>query len=307
MTGGSTDLETTLDVAFECVGNPTGLKRSDLVHASTVRVERIVGSTTRPAIGTVRVSARQCLLVISRTGSLIGRTAPRQPVSVIPATSVALIPPGDYGLVAGRGDHTVDVIRVDMAPHPIVEHAVRGLLGTSGIAKTLHCRSIEGLVSGSVARFDRLMERGTRSHLELLSVVYELVALTSSAEMELTLATLPIDLPETIVDLTKRVKASSNSPWPLKLAADLAGYSPFHFSRVFKQLVGYGFHEYVDRRRTEVAVEQLIRSDVPVDAIASSCGFGTTQGLRESLKEYLGLVPSELRPPDLSEGNRNTP
>ena len=33
----------------------------------------------------------------------------------------------------------------------------------------------------------------------------------------------------------------------------------------------------------------------PVDLVASTCGFGTTQGLRESVKEYLGLVPSELR------------
>ena len=75
----------------------------------------------------------------------------------------------------------------------------------------------------------------------------------------------------------------------------MAGYSPFHFSRVFKNLVGYGFHEYVDRSRTECAVEMLCTTDSAVDVVASSCGFGTTQGLRESVKEYLGLVPSELR------------
>ena len=39
----------------------------------------------------------------------------------------------------------------------------------------------------------------------------------------------------------------------------------------------------------------LCTTDNAVDVVASSCGFGTTQGLRESVKEYLGLVPSELR------------
>ena len=75
----------------------------------------------------------------------------------------------------------------------------------------------------------------------------------------------------------------------------MAGYSPFHFSRVCKQLVGYGFHEYVDRCRTECAIDMLVSTDSAVDLVASTCGFGTTQGLRESVKEYLGLVPSELR------------
>jgi transcriptional regulator GlxA family with amidase domain len=51
----------------------------------------------------------------------------------------------------------------------------------------------------------------------------------------------------------------------------------------------------VDRCRTECAVELLCSSDSAVDLVASSCGFGTTQGLRESVKEYLGLVPSEIR------------
>jgi AraC-like DNA-binding protein len=91
------------------------------------------------------------------------------------------------------------------------------------------------------------------------------------------------------------VRENPALPWPLKDAADMAGYSPFHFSRVFKGLVGYGFHEYVDRCRTECAVELLVTTDMPVDLVASTCGFGTTQGLRESVKEYLGLVPSELR------------
>jgi transcriptional regulator GlxA family with amidase domain len=42
-------------------------------------------------------------------------------------------------------------------------------------------------------------------------------------------------------------------------------------------------------------VKLLATSERPVESVAQAAGFGTTQGLRESIKEYLGLVPSELR------------
>src|SRR5947209_15806892 len=35
-------------------------------------------------------------------------------------------------------------------------------------------------------------------------------------------------------------------------------YTTLFRSRVFKQLVGYGFHEYVDRCRTECAIDMLV-------------------------------------------------
>lgn len=129
----------------------------------------------------------------------------------------------------------------------------------------------------------------------VMSVLYEIIPKLILGRDELQLAPLPPDLPASIRKLAKEVCDKPQTAWPLKDAASAAGYSPFHFSRVFKSLVGYGFHEFVDRCRTEFAVGKLCESDLPVDVIASSCGFGTTQGLRESVKEYLGLVPSELR------------
>ncbi|MFY9233520.1 MAG: helix-turn-helix transcriptional regulator [Fimbriimonadaceae bacterium] len=145
-------------------------------------------------------------------------------------------------------------------------------------------------------RFEQVLD-GMPDLIEplVLSVLYEIVPKLTIGQDELQLAHLPPDLPASIGKLAKEVCGKPQTAWPLKEAAQAAGYSPFHFSRVFKSLVGYGFHEFVDRCRTEFAVEQLCDSDLPVDVIASSCGFGTTQGLRESVKEYLGLVPSELR------------
>lgn len=127
------------------------------------------------------------------------------------------------------------------------------------------------------------------------SVVYEMLPRLVRSRSRLGLAPVPSDLPTNIAQLVQQVRQRPDVGWPLKEAADLVGYSPFHFSRVYKSLIGYGFHEFVDRCRTEHAVDLLCTTDTPIDVVAAASGFGTTQALRESVKEYLGLVPSELR------------
>jgi transcriptional regulator GlxA family with amidase domain len=129
----------------------------------------------------------------------------------------------------------------------------------------------------------------------IFSVMYEMLPRLVRSRSRLGLAPVPADLPANISQLVQQVRQRPDVGWPLKEAADLVGYSPFHFSRVYKSLIGYGFHEFVDRCRTEHAVDMLCTSDTPIDVVAAASGFGTTQALRESVKEYLGLVPSELR------------
>jgi transcriptional regulator GlxA family with amidase domain len=149
---------------------------------------------------------------------------------------------------------------------------------------------------GLVDRIESAVEKlDESSELMLLSCCYEAVTHLMMMPDLVQLSSTPPSLPPSIQDLVDAVRKNPSNSWPLRDAADRAGYSPFHFSRVFKSLVGFGFHEYVDRCRTELAVSMLATSDRPVESVAQASGFGTTQGLRESIKEYLGLVPSELR------------
>lgn len=94
--------------------------------------------------------------------------------------------------------------------------------------------------------------------------------------------------------LIAAVDAEPNRTWTLHEAADEAGYSPFHFSRTFKQQIGCGFHEYVDRLRTETAVMSLLGGSSLSEAVRVA-GFTSARSLRESLRDYLGLLPGDLR------------
>ncbi|MFX6834700.1 helix-turn-helix domain-containing protein, partial [Acinetobacter baumannii] len=83
--------------------------------------------------------------------------------------------------------------------------------------------------------------------------------------------------------------------WSLKRAADMVGYSTFHFSRTFRAVTKLGFPDYVDRARTDFAVNLILNNEEHFDAVAQQSGFATTSSLRSALKEHLGLLPSELR------------
>jgi AraC-like DNA-binding protein len=232
-------------------------------------------------------------------GTLLARATSQAKLLISPPRSLTFIRGGTRLVVqAARGSHTTQILSWPGALTPLLESWIAGRAGAR--APTAHrgvaCKPIDPHFRNAIARFDTARSNTTEAAEPLLlSFAYEVVTNVMLGFDEFQLAAIPLGLPETIKDLTVEVRSTPASPWPLKEAADRAGYSPFHFSRVFKQMVGYGFHEFVDRCRTECAVELLCSSDSAVDLVASSCGFGTTQGLRESVKEYLGLVPSEIR------------
>lgn len=293
------DAETQIDVNFECGASP--LKRVDVPGFQNIRLESLSGSVARTTTGMVSVPANVSGLCINLKGTFI---APRSgshnhKLILVPPRSLTYIRGGTRMIVqAARGDHSSQILTWLTGMTPLLEHFVTSTTAKSGSGpRSVACKPIDPHFITALARFEQA--KATHEYAEplMLSVIYEMVAKLVVGSDEVQLAAIPADLPETIRVLTERVRKNPSGGWPLKEAADAAGYSPFHFSRVFKSLVGYGFHEYVDRCRTETAVEMLVTTDSPVDLVASTTGFGTTQGLRESVKEYLGLVPSELRTP----------
>lgn len=222
----------------------------------------------------------------------------REGLVLAPPASIAFIRGGiRLNVTAARGDHQVRILTWPGAMLPFLERWVdEQTTVTDGPPRAVACRPIAPQFSSACDRLQSAIAGPPRSVLPLVtSVIYEVAALLLSEADSVKLAGLPRDLPPTLESLTRIVRQDPSAPWPLKEAADFAGYSAFYFSRVFKQTIGYGFHEYVDRSRTERAVEMLCTTNASVELVASSCGYGTTQGLRDSVREYLGVVPSELR------------
>lgn len=78
-------------------------------------------------------------------------------------------------------------------------------------------------------------------------------------------------------------------------AARFSGYSPSHFSKMFKKLTGRTFSEYLNMIRVEHAI-LLMRGggNLTMTEIASKCGFSTVRNFNRVFKGVTGASPRML-------------
>ncbi len=293
----SEDIENHLEISFDCGPHASFNRKPEFQGHGHIRCDSYSGTNLRTANGHLTIPEGMAAVALNYYGTLIARHTAHGPLVLIPPRSVLFARSSELLLQAARGDHQATVISWNLKSTPVLESwLARSGKSDPNMARSISCRPFSPFFLKSIDRLqDAIARPSESSELHVLSVVYEISAHLMLSPNLVQLSATPPDLPETVSELVTAVRENPVGPWPLRDAADRAGYSPFHFSRVFKGLVGYGFHEYVDRCRTEAAVRILVSSDKPVDKVAQIAGFGTTQGLRESIKEYLGLVPSELR------------
>ena len=87
------------------------------------------------------------------------------------------------------------------------------------------------------------------------------------------------------------------------LAADLsvdamaaqAHMSPRNFSRVFHNQVGQTPGAFVEKLRVDAVRRHLEASDLSLDAIASRCGFRSTDAMRRSFRRIVNVSPADYR------------
>lgn len=76
--------------------------------------------------------------------------------------------------------------------------------------------------------------------------------------------------------------------------ANVAGFSPYHYSRIFNTFVGISIMGYVTRRKLQYALYDLSSGDKVVD-IALNYGFETHAGFTKAFKKYFGYAPNFYR------------
>lgn len=81
----------------------------------------------------------------------------------------------------------------------------------------------------------------------------------------------------------------------LEKIADVAGFSKFHFSRLFKQCSGYNFYDYVCYRRIKAAETLLLKPGNSITEVALQSGFSSLSTFNRTFKKVKGCTPSEYR------------
>lgn len=80
-----------------------------------------------------------------------------------------------------------------------------------------------------------------------------------------------------------------------KVLAKRCGMTTFRFSRVFKEVNGLGFMEYILSKRMDCAKELLHNSQMPITSIGYEVGFKDPSYFARAFKQCAGCTPSEYR------------
>lgn len=81
----------------------------------------------------------------------------------------------------------------------------------------------------------------------------------------------------------------------LEQIAEQAGFSKYHFSRLFKDLTGTTCHNYLVNRRILFAQTLLVDSSVSITEVAMRSGFNSLATFNRIFKTQMGCTPSEYR------------
>jgi AraC-like DNA-binding protein len=97
------------------------------------------------------------------------------------------------------------------------------------------------------------------------------------------------------------------APIDLDAVARAAGYSRYHFIRVFRAAYGQTPGQYLSRRRIERAEELLRTADLSVTEICTLVGFASLGTFSASFKKHTGLTPSGYRARHVERGSALVP
>lgn len=80
----------------------------------------------------------------------------------------------------------------------------------------------------------------------------------------------------------------------LELIADRAGFSKFHFSRLFKQLTNMSLNDYVNSRRISEAEVLLLNPNLSITEVSLQSGFNCLSTFNRVFKLAKGCSPTEF-------------
>ena len=86
-----------------------------------------------------------------------------------------------------------------------------------------------------------------------------------------------------------------DDPLGLQELAGLACFSPYHFHRIFKGMVGESVKEHIRRLRLERAASQLKLGSAPVTRIAFDAGYESHEAFTRSFRAVFSVSPSQYR------------
>ncbi len=95
--------------------------------------------------------------------------------------------------------------------------------------------------------------------------------------------------------VTKYINQNYMYELPLEKLASIAGYSKYHFSRIFKKYNNMSYIQYINSKRIKAAERLMADSSLPITEVAMQCGFSSLTTFNRAFRKAKGCTPTEFR------------
>ena len=154
-------------------------------------------------------------------------------------------------------------------------------------------------ITQAVAAYERLARNQITS-------VFDNSQLAYGVAMALLQDTVKLRAPESAQAQLARAEAYCREHFSEELSiselAKIAGFSRYHFARLFRQSHGVSPNEFLIDLRISTAARMLRDSHSPVKAIAQACGFSDAGYFCKVFRRAVGVSPGSFRDSDLLSG-----
>ena len=99
---------------------------------------------------------------------------------------------------------------------------------------------------------------------------------------------------KTLENLLAYIDAHIQEKMNLKELADLAGYSPFYFSRLFAEHMGLSVTTYIRIRKMQFALSSLLEGKSVLE-VALKYAFDSHEGFTRSFTQLFGSTPKTAK------------
>jgi AraC family transcriptional regulator len=99
---------------------------------------------------------------------------------------------------------------------------------------------------------------------------------------------------ENIQKVILKIEREPFEDWNLEAVSSEAGFSSFHFHRIFKSATGITLFQYVRYKQMQVSAKLVIR-EKRFEDIAYQCKFSSVEAFSRSFKSYFGKSPKEFQ------------
>lgn len=222
---------------------------------------------------------------------------------VIPLHDVLIIPPAELHSMPAVKGHRL-ILQCDnsvLADIPAFEPVMRGLVSPmlidSNLDKGLHC-----LAKKTMLNIYELNSK--KSELADVKIYIALINLLIAVrEFKIGQTKISLDCDDMKLDeynekfgiVMKYIDTNYMYDISLEQLADVAGYSKYHFSRIFKQYNSMSYLQYINARRTKAAELLLLEPGISVTEVAMRSGFKSLTTFNRIFKEIKHCTPTDFK------------